>query len=147
MYTSGREHGQQAIDDPTGRKHAKCPDSARPLPLPHANSHGKDRVSANRRAVSSNQASVRRGSGAVHEIALPLLQKRRRLAGRQQSEGDFAVNRQQSAPLPETLGIIVREYLKSLPERPLIWREPRSTKVEAMSKCATSHGRTTKIRG
>jgi hypothetical protein len=28
------------------------------------------------------------------------------------------MNRPQSAPLPETLGIIVREYLKSLPERP-----------------------------
>ena len=35
------------------------------------------------------------------------------------------MNRQQSPPLPETLGIIVREYLKSLPERPWNWSEAR----------------------
>jgi len=37
------------------------------------------------------------------------------------------MNRQQSTPppLPESLGIIVREYLKAMPERPRVWQEPR----------------------
>ena len=56
------------------------------------------------------------------------------------------MNRPQSAPLPETLGLIVREYLRAIPERLRVWPETPGTNDEVMSKLPNREGNTTSFR-
>src|ERR1700733_13269743 len=132
MYTYGIAHGQPAIDDPSGGKHAKRLDSTRAIPLPDANAYGENRLPAVGRTISSHPTRLRRGSGLVHEAALPVVQERRRLAfGQGPTKRRSNMNRHESRALPESLGVIVREYLKSFPDPETFADGPESQLLSA----------------
>jgi hypothetical protein len=122
----GQEFSFIAID------RASCNGTNVYIPLPDANAHGENRLPAVGRAFSSHPTRLRRGSGLVHEAALPVMQERRRLAFAQgQTKRRSSMNRHESRALPDSLGVIVREYLKSFPDRETFADGPESRLLSA----------------